>query len=386
MEKNALSGLDRVPRKTESWGLKRISNQISEYPKEAGEGVVVYVIDSGVNTALDEFEGRAEQGQTFCERCKDNQGNDAHGTKVASIIAGKTLGVAKKAKIVSVRISNDKGKSTNADLVGAIKWSKEHFMNLKKKNPHLKAIINRSGNGQFSLNVNQFLQEAVKEKGLYFVVAAGNDAIEYVQFAKYSTYIFEQIKLVFSFFQLKNTNYAHLKSACLQSPASSKHVIAVGATDIDDSFANFSNYGECVDILAPGVNVKAASHLDGGHVEVIGTSFAAPYVTGVAAVLLSQNRTRTYTHEELKKAILDHATEIPQENVKTLELTPEDEEDREYHVKNTNNLFYESSKAIKNGGPTTNKLVQIWVDNTQRLLRKKNAKRIFNKLTKQNSN
>jgi len=97
-------------------------------------------------------------------------------------------------------------------------------------------------------------------------------------------------------------------NACNYSPARVSRAITVGATDKYDRRASFSNYGSCVDIFAPGVDIKSAAHDDyNGSVYMNGTSMAAPFVTGVAAMYLGV--TQDANNARSKHAILTYATQ-----------------------------------------------------------------------------
>ncbi|MGC5413298.1 S8 family serine peptidase, partial [Streptomyces sp. DT225] len=74
------------------------------YPDGAGEGVTAYVIDTGVRTTHEEFGGRAASGFDAVDNDDSADDGNGHGTHVAGTIAGATYGVAKKAKIVAVRV------------------------------------------------------------------------------------------------------------------------------------------------------------------------------------------------------------------------------------------------------------------------------------------
>ena len=98
--------------------------------------MLAYVIDTGVNIDHDEFEGRAVWGATIPEGDEDEDGN-GHGTHVAGTIASKTYGVAKKAKIVAVKVLRSNGSGTMTDVLKGVEWAAEatikHEAEEKKK-------------------------------------------------------------------------------------------------------------------------------------------------------------------------------------------------------------------------------------------------------------
>jgi len=248
-----------VKQRNAPWGISRISqespsgsgdsNNISatyEYDSSAGEGVTAYVIDTGVNIAHKEFEGRAEFGtNTAGGSDEDGQG---HGTHVAGTIAGRTFGVAKKASIVAVKVLDDNGSGTNAGVIAGVEWVAQDARRRRGK-----AVANMSLGGTFSAAVNAAV-EAVIEDGITFGVAAGNENVD----------------------------------AANSSPASVSTAITVGATDPDDSRAVYSNFGSTVDIFAPGTDIESAWIGSTSATNVIsGTSMACPHVVGLAAYLIA---------------------------------------------------------------------------------------------------
>jgi cerevisin len=114
IEVNQLMNATEVQQSPKNWGLDRISQRQLPlsgqypYPDHAGEGVDVYVVDTGVNIQHEDFEGRAVWGITTPQGDEDHDGN-GHGTHVASTIAGKKFGVAKKANIIAVKVLGSSG-------------------------------------------------------------------------------------------------------------------------------------------------------------------------------------------------------------------------------------------------------------------------------------
>ncbi|KAJ1501383.1 hypothetical protein HMI55_003425 [Coelomomyces lativittatus] len=253
------------------WGLTRIGQRLSNpkgpyvYPDNQGQGVTAYVMDTGVNVKHIEFEGRATIGYTACGSYCPSDDVDGHGTHVAGTIAGRSVGVAKKAKIVSVKVLH-KGSGMNSEIIAGINW----IVNEVKKNRNKKNIVNMSLGGGYSRALNAAVEAAVAS-GVNFAIAAGNE----------------------------NTN------ACEMSPASSRGAIIVGATNPDDSRASFSNYGRCVTLFAPGSNIRS-SWYTGEYNSISGTSMASPHVAGAVALLLSDNG--SLEPSQVYKSILNMAT------------------------------------------------------------------------------
>ncbi|KAI5170861.1 cerevisin [Nematocida sp. LUAm3] len=255
----------------ESWGISRISQrgQIYSldtyiYPKSAGEGVYVYVLDTGVEHNHPELKGKVELGIDIVNGKLDGEDDNGHGTHCAGIISGVSSGVAKNSKIVPVKILNADGVGTTEHtILGLVYVMKEHHRRLREqKSP--KSIINMSLGGVKSPALKEIIQRIIRMR-VHVVAAGGNDSSD----------------------------------ACNYSPASIKQAITVGAIDMHDEIAIFSNTGKCVDIYAPGVEILS-SHLHKSMRVLSGTSMAAPHVAGLAALYLSENN---YSPEELKVII-----------------------------------------------------------------------------------
>ncbi|MFG2292265.1 S8 family serine peptidase [Streptomyces sp. NPDC048603] len=239
-----------------SWGLDRIDRRRLplekryDYPDSAGTGVTVYVIDTGVRISHTDFGGRARYGFDAIDGGGADDGH-SHGTHVAATVAGKSYGVAKQAKIVAVRVLNDQGSGTTAQVVAGINWV--------TKNAVKPAVANMSLGGDPDVALDTAVRNSVNS-GITYTVAAGNDN----------------------------------EDANGHSPAREPAAITVGATNDIDSRASFSNYGKLVDIFAPGESIYSAGNWSDYDVQVkSGTSMAAPHVAGAAALYLSTHRTST---------------------------------------------------------------------------------------------
>ncbi|KAF1805525.1 peptidase S8/S53 domain-containing protein [Mucor lusitanicus] len=252
-----------------SWGLDRIDQRKGEddkfhFPSSAGEGVDVYLIDTGVNIDHIDFGGRAVHGPAFTSgRNQDPTDYNGHGSFVAGICCGKVHGVAKKANIISLKALDQGGSGRLSNILLALHWAvKRHVAN---------PGANLSLAADFHLPTNQAIEQAI-ELGIHFSIAAGNQG----------------------------------KEACRYSPASAKNALVVGAIDQDDSIAPYSNFGSCVSIYAPGTAITSVWHNHRTAVHTLsGTSMAAPHVTGVMAILLSQ---QDYTPAELIDKVRESAT------------------------------------------------------------------------------
>lgn len=217
------------------------------WPKSAGAGVTVYVIDTGIRITHDDFGGRASYGWDFVGGDRVAADGNGHGTHVAGTVAGASLGVAKKAKVVAVRVLDNAGAGTTAQAVAGIDWVTRHA--------HKPAVANLSLGGGYNAALDAAVRTSIRS-GVTYTVAAGNVG----------------------------------QPAALYSPADVREAITVGATDRKDTRAGFSNYGSALDLFAPGVSITSASYTsDTGRVAHSGTSMASPHAAGAAALYLADH-------------------------------------------------------------------------------------------------
>lgn len=157
--------------------------------------------------------------------------------------------MAKLAKLYSVKVLNCKGEGRNQDLYAAMNWVIE--------NHEKPAIVNLSVGGPKSIAIDKAI-EIAHNAGIIVVCAAGNQSDD----------------------------------ACNYSPSGSNMSINVGSYDQSDQIAIFSNWGKCVDIFAPGVDVVAATSRFASkklYIRSNGTSLSAPIISGIAAQFLEEN-------------------------------------------------------------------------------------------------
>ncbi|KAG0033622.1 hypothetical protein BGZ81_007880 [Podila clonocystis] len=237
-----------------SWGLTRVSQrslQLSQpyrYNDAAGEGVTAYVVDTGVYIAHSEFEDRATWGANFIDGSSDED-EHGHGTHVAGTIGGANYGVAKKVKIVAVRVLDAQGSGALSGVIAGMDW-------VAKNAVPGKSVVNMSLGGSKSKAINDAAAR-LYAANIPLIAAAGNSAAT---------------------------------AACDQSPAGAVNTYTVAASDNDDRTASFTSYGPCVEIFAPGVDITSSWIGSTTATNTIsGTSMATPHVVGVAALYLSFN-------------------------------------------------------------------------------------------------
>ncbi|GGK06528.1 hypothetical protein GCM10010123_40450 [Pilimelia anulata] len=253
-----------------SYGIDRIDQKALPLDKKfvydtTGAGVTIYGIDSGIRRTHQDFGGRVTDGYDFIDNDATAQDCHGHGTHTAGTFAGKTYGVAKEARIVAVRVLDCANNGPDDGIIKAIDWVTE-------KAKGTRAVTNMSFRAD--LYPHKAMNEAVDRgsaAGIVQVAAAGNEG----------------------------------KDSCTYSPASAASAITVGGTNSSDQFQ--WNWGSCITVLAPSVNITSASHSgDSGSAGMSGTSMATPHVAGAAALLLE--KFPAYRPADVKKWVVDNAT------------------------------------------------------------------------------
>ncbi|HEX8129214.1 MAG TPA: S8 family serine peptidase, partial [Pyrinomonadaceae bacterium] len=251
------------------WGLDRI-DQRDQPPSNTytyannGAGTRVYVIDSGIRTTHEEFEGRASVGFDNVGDTANGQDCYGHGTQVAGIVGGKTYGVAKGVQLVAVRAFGCTNLSSATKIIGAVDWV--------TANHQKPAVAVMSASGGANLSIDTAVRNSIGA-GVTYALAAGNLNVD----------------------------------AGTRSPSRVSEALTVGATDITDTRATFSNYGAILDLFAPGVDIPTVTiSSDTATLLQSGTSMAAAHVAGTAARYLSGNPAETPS--EVRAAVVGNAT------------------------------------------------------------------------------
>jgi subtilisin family serine protease len=273
---------------------------------QRGEGVYVYVLDTGVQSKHAELRGKIDSHVTALDPDEDDLLDldpDGHGTFCASLIAGRTTGVAPGAKIVSVRVLNSDGAGSVSDVVAGLEWTSDQILSKQAENSDMfkGAVVLLALGAPIGVR-SRALENAVdrfaRETNSLLVTVSGNQNAD----------------------------------ACASVPARSSRCMTVAATDSRDMNYAWNNLGRCVDVFAPGVRLvgacagqnrctkknevdaitaKSSHNDDDDDIESLygyqsGTSMAAAVAAGAAARILSENP--NFGAEEVKGIIIRNAT------------------------------------------------------------------------------
>lgn len=230
-QSSATFGIDRVDQR--NLPLSRTYSYTTTASK-----VRAYIIDTGIETSHPQFGGRAQA--VYDALGGNGQDCNGHGTHVAGTVGSATYGIAKGVQLRAVRVLDCSGSGSNSGVIAGINWV--------AANRIAPAVANMSLGGGFSQATNDAVNK-LANAGVFIAVAAGNSNAD----------------------------------ACNSSPSSAANATTVAASTSTDAKASFSNYGGCVDVYAPGLNITS-TWLNGGTNTISGTSMASPHVAGVAAL------------------------------------------------------------------------------------------------------
>jgi len=258
-----------------SWGLDRIDQRPatldSQYAYNAdGEGIDLYVVDTGVRSTHQDFGGRVDTVDAFTAIADANGTEDCngHGTHVAGVAGSATYGVAKGVTIHPVRVLDCSGLGPVSNIIAGVDWITAHYT----AGEPTRAVVNFSIKASFSFALEAAVANSIAA-GVTYVVAAGNDGAD----------------------------------ACYLTPGRLPAAITVGASDATGTRWASSNLGTCVDLFAPGTAIQSTYHRnDADSAPMTGTSAAAPHVAGTVALMLAADP--ELTPDEIQAQLLAEAT------------------------------------------------------------------------------
>ena len=233
------------------WGVDRIDADLV-WGTTTGEAVRVAIVDTGIDATHPDLDANVVGGYSAVDYTASWADDDGHGTHVAGTVAAESdgngvVGAAPDADLLGVKVLDYNGSGTVADVIEGIEWCVGNGVD----------VINMSlSTGTYYQSLDEAIQ-AAHAAGIVVVAAAGNSGPG---------------------------------EGTVRYPAKFANVLAVSATDSDDSLASFSSRGPEVDLAAPGVGIESTYwHRRRGSIyrDLDGTSMAAPHVSGVAALVLS---------------------------------------------------------------------------------------------------
>lgn len=251
---NAKPGAPTVEAQTLPWGIDRVDADLSLTVAGDGGGAVsgvnVYIIDTGIDYNHTDLNASSARHVNFTGS-KQNYDCHGHGTHVSGTAAAKdntqdVVGVAPGATLYGVKVLNCAGSGSWSGVIKGIDW-----VTANHSGP---SVANMSLGGGANTSVDNAVKNSALS-GVFYAIAAGNSGAD----------------------------------ACNSSPAragTAHGVMTVAATDPNDKETSWSNYGDCVDIWAPGLNILSTKK-GGGTTTMSGTSMATPHVTGAGALYLS---------------------------------------------------------------------------------------------------
>ncbi len=237
---------------SQQWHHARVRSTVA-WDYTHGSGIVIAIVDTGVNCSHPDLKNNCIAGRDFVNRDNDPSDDHGHGTHVAGVASAVTnngIGVAGagwSASIMPIKALGSNGNGGHATIADGIVWAADHGAH----------VVNMSLGGFYSSSTLRNAVSYAIGKGVSVISAVGND-------------------------NSSNPTY----------PTAYPGVIGVAATTQSDGRASFSNYGDTVDVAAPGVGILSTV-MAGGYQAWSGTSMATPIVAGIAGLLKGQAPSRT---------------------------------------------------------------------------------------------
>ena len=262
-ERNGIASIDQCTSVTANgcWGLDRTDQReplgytdpespaaMYDYGTATGAGVNAYILDTGIDTNHTEFGGRASFRYVTADLDDpDHDDDNGHGTHCAGTVGSRSYGLAKEVSLHAVQVVSDSGSGPWSSVIDGMDWVRTTGHTSGDK-----SVINMSVGGSDVIESVLDAVEALYDVGVVISVAAGNSNGD----------------------------------ACNYTPAAAPNAITVGASDVIDTSAYFTNWGSCVDVFAPGVDVKSTVPNNSTAV-YSGTSMSSPHVVGVISLYMS---------------------------------------------------------------------------------------------------
>mgnify|MGYP001178211229 CR=1 FL=1 len=270
------------------WGLPRIELTTAWDITRGSSDLVVAVVDTGIDLQHPDLnclnsagQSKLVSGWNFVDNNNNPDDNNGHGSHVAGIIGACTnnaagvAGVAPDVRLMPLKALNDSGNGSYSDVADAIIYAADNGAK----------IVNLSlGGASFSSTLAAAVQYA-SSRGVLVVAASGNAGQPTIYY-----------------------------------PAAYEQAVAVGSTTSSDTRSYFSNYGEGLDVVAPGSSIISTvpvplgtSYQDYGYAYKSGTSMASPHVAGLAALIWSI--APQLTPEEVRAGIRATADDLGDQGV-----------------------------------------------------------------------
>ncbi|ODQ80240.1 hypothetical protein BABINDRAFT_180153 [Babjeviella inositovora NRRL Y-12698] len=249
------------------------------YDPSLGVGVDVHILDTGVKSSHPDIYGRVSRPRFYV--ATEDEDPNGHGTALAGLVGGETYGVAKRCNIFDHPIANSRGKTKISAVLAALDLVVQETRRNRRPAVVLLALTMPKNN-----LLNHAIEEVIQQ-GIPIVTSAGNSN----------------------------------SAACMFSPASAKRVLTVGSIDVrKDTLAAFSNYGACVDVFAPGVDVTTIDRKGAKSTVKSGTSMSAAITAGYVAYLMGMGADPETVIEDVINSATTNA--ITQKNYLIKPYTP----------------------------------------------------------------